>query len=213
MLHQGTKLLSRATVLVLFTVWAAAILAKTTEEIVHVPTGKPAMVDGKIGPEEWSDAAEAEMPGGGRLYIKTSGDFVYMAVQFPAGRSGFTDIYIAPEDGAVHDLHASAKLGERQFEGGKWPEWSDWWNNRGWVANVSQVESFEKRTFVPEVALDGRHIDGVSGREIHCGKVSGTGERFESREVAESPVRPLRVLSEAVVSSNDRLWSMRRNVS
>lgn len=146
---QGIKLLSRATVLVLFTVWAAVILAKTTEEIVHVPTGKPAMVDGKIGPEEWSDAAEAEMPGGGRLYIKTSGDFVYMAVQFPAGRSGFTDIYIAPEDGAIHDLHASAKLGERQFEGGKWPEWSRWWNNRGWVANVSQVESFEKRTFVP----------------------------------------------------------------
>jgi hypothetical protein len=43
-----------------------------------VPTGKPVMVDGKIGPGEWSDAAEAEVPGGAGLYIKTSGDFVYV---------------------------------------------------------------------------------------------------------------------------------------
>jgi len=102
-----------------------------------------------IGPGEWSDAAEVKMPRGARLYIKLSGDFVYVAVQFPATRSGFTDLYIAPEDGSIHDLHASAKLGERQLHDGKWPEWRNWWNNRGWAANVSQVESFEKRTFVP----------------------------------------------------------------
>jgi hypothetical protein len=35
-------------------------------------------------------------------------------------RSGFTDIYIASADGTIHDLHASAKLGERKLEGGKW---------------------------------------------------------------------------------------------
>jgi hypothetical protein len=61
-----------------------------------------------------------DIPGGARLYIKTSGEFVYVAVQFPAGRSGFTDIYIASADGTIHDLHASAKLGERKLEGGKW---------------------------------------------------------------------------------------------
>ncbi len=138
-----------AGVVILGTIWVGAALAKTPEEIVHVPTGKPVMVDGKIGPGEWSDAAEVKMPRGARLYIKLSGDFVYVAVQFPATRSGFTDLYIAPEEGSIHDLHASAKLGERQLHDGKWPEWRNWWNNRGWAANVSQVESFEKRTFVP----------------------------------------------------------------
>jgi len=147
--HQATNLFRLAAVAILATICAGVTLAKTPEEIVHVPTGKPVMVDGKIGPGEWSDAAEAEVPSGARLYIKTSGDFVYVAVQFPAGRSGFTDIYITSEDGGIYDLHASAKMGERRLDGGKWPEWSDWWNNRGWVANVSRVDSFEKRTFVP----------------------------------------------------------------
>jgi hypothetical protein len=50
-------------------------------------------------------------------------------------------------------LHASAKLGERRFQNGAWPEWI-WWNNQGWVANVSRVDSFEKRTFLPTNARE-----------------------------------------------------------
>jgi hypothetical protein len=84
-----------------------------------------------------------------RLYIKISEDFVYVAVQFPAGRSGFTDIYITSEDGGIYNLHASAKLGERRLDGGKWPEWSNWWEQPGVGGERSQVDSFEKRTFVP----------------------------------------------------------------
>jgi hypothetical protein len=51
-------------------------LSEDPEEIVHVPTGKPVMVDGKIGPGEWSDAAEVKIPSGGRLCIKISGESV-----------------------------------------------------------------------------------------------------------------------------------------
>jgi hypothetical protein len=204
--HQATNLFRLAAIAILVTMCAGVTLAKAPEEIVHVPAGKPVMVDGKIGPGEWSDAAEAEGPGGARLYIKTSGDFVYVAVQFPAGRSGFTDIYLTSEDGGVYDLHASAKLGERRLDGGKWPEWSNWWNNRGWVANVSRVDSFEKRTFVPagvreyqiersrfvgrRVALNAGYVDGISGRKVHGGEVSGIGERVQSRGVAAGSVRP-----------------------
>lgn len=129
--------------------WGGATWSDAAGRIVRVPTGKAVMIDGKITPGEWSDAAEVPMPGNARLYLKSSGEFVYVAVQFPETRSGFTDLYVAAEDGRVHDLHASAKLGERHLQNGKWPPWSKWWNNDGWVANVSQVESFETRTFVP----------------------------------------------------------------
>ena len=149
MSHQRIGLWRLALVVILVAMGVGLVYAQTPAEIVHVPRGKAVMVDGKIGAEEWSDAAEVKIPGGSRLYTKTSGEFVYLAVQFPAGRSGFTDVYIASEDGSIHDLHASAKLGERQLAGGKWPEWTNWWNNHGWVANVSQVESFERRTFIP----------------------------------------------------------------
>ena len=107
------------------------------------------MIDGRIEPGEWSDAAEVKMPGNACLYLKSSGEFVYVAVRLPEGRSGFTDLYVVSKDSGIYDLHASAKLGERQLQNGKWLDWSDWWNNQGWVANVSQVDSFEKRTFVP----------------------------------------------------------------
>jgi hypothetical protein len=200
--EQGTRLFGLAVVVALVTLWATAILAKTPEEIVHVPTGKPVMVDGKIGPGEWSDAAEAKVPGGARLYIKTSGDFVYVAVQFPAGRFGLMDIYITSEDGGIYDLHASAKLGERRLDGGKWPKWSNWWNNRGWVANVSQVDSFEKRTFVPagvrEYQIERSRFVGREGRlmldmsmESQGGKY--TVVRFPASASDSNPEKWLRV--------------------
>ena len=135
-------------IVILSTVGIGAMLAETPEEIIHLSVGKPVMVDGNIEPGEWSDAVEVKMPNDARLYLKVSGEFVYVAVQFPAARSGFTDLYIAPAGGSPFDLHASAKLGERQFDNHKWPEWSNWWNNQGWVANVSRVDSFEKRTFL-----------------------------------------------------------------
>jgi hypothetical protein len=52
MRHQRTRRSGPAVVVILVTIWVGALLAKTPEEIVHVPTGKPVMVDGKIGPGE-----------------------------------------------------------------------------------------------------------------------------------------------------------------
>jgi hypothetical protein len=149
MRHQRTRRSGLGAVVLLLITWIGATSTDTTKEIVRVPTGKVVMVDGKIEPGEWSDAAEVKIPGDASLYLKSSGEFVYLAVRLPEGRSGFTDLYVVSEDGGIYDLHASAKLGERQLQNGKWPEWSNWWNNQGWVANVSQVESFEKRIFAP----------------------------------------------------------------
>jgi hypothetical protein len=142
------KSLALGVIVILSAVGIGAMLAETPEAIIHLSVGKPVMVDGNIEPGEWSDAAEVKMPNDARLYLKVSGDFVYVAVQFPGSSSGFTDLYIAPAGGRLSDLHASAKLGERQFDNHKWPEWNNWWNNQGWVANVSRVDSFEKRTFL-----------------------------------------------------------------
>lgn len=143
-----------AAVVILFTTWIGTQSGNSQEKIVRVPSGKPVMVDGRIEPREWNDAVEVKMPDGARLYLKCAGEFVYVAVQFPASRSGFTDLYIASKDGNIDDMHASAKLGERRLHDGKWPDWSIWWNNQDWTANVSHVLSFEKRTFMPANARE-----------------------------------------------------------
>lgn len=117
---------------------------------INVLFGRTVMIDGKISPGEWSDAAHVDLPGGGRLFFKAASHYVYFAVQLPSGRTGFVDLYLAPGDGKLYDLHSSAKLGQRVFSGAEWPEWSTWWNNRGWVANVSRVESFDQKKFLDE---------------------------------------------------------------
>jgi hypothetical protein len=107
------------------------------------------MIDGKLSPDEWKDAARIEVPEVGDLYFKQAGGFVYVAVKYRRAPSGIVDLYLSPGDGHIYDLHASAKLGERELQQGKWPDWT-WWNNRDWVANVSRVDSWDKRTFLPE---------------------------------------------------------------
>jgi hypothetical protein len=68
--HQATNVFRLAAVTILTTMYARVTSAKAPEEIVPVPTGKPLMVDGKIGPGEWSDGAEGDLPGGARLYSR-----------------------------------------------------------------------------------------------------------------------------------------------
>jgi hypothetical protein len=117
---------------------------------VNVPPGRPVMVDGVIDAGEWSDAALAETVAG-RLHIKEVGEFVLVGLELPGQSAGFVDLFITAGGGPLYDLHASARLGERILTGRVWPEWH-WWNNSGWVANVSRVESFDERTFLPEHA-------------------------------------------------------------
>jgi hypothetical protein len=133
-----------------------------------VPHGRSVMIDGKISGNEWADAAHVELGAGGRLFFKTSGQYVYLAIRLPSNRSGFVDLYLAPGDGKLYDLHSSAKLGQRVFSGTDWPEWSTWWNNSGWVANVSRVESFDQKKFlgenVREFQIDRNYFPGREWR-------------------------------------------------
>jgi len=116
---------------------------------IRVPqTSCAVMVDGLFSEGEWQQAVTVDVPGSAKLYFQRSADFVYIAVQYTNSPSGIVDLYLSPQEGEIFDLHASAKLGERRLRGKTFPEWS-WWNNRGWTANISHVDSFEKRTFLP----------------------------------------------------------------
>lgn len=125
-----------------------AVTNAICQQSIHVPEGKPVMIDGKLEAGEWNDASLRELPGLARLYVKQSNEYVWLAVELTNAKDGALDLYLAPSNGNIYDLHASAKLGERKLENGKWPEWT-WWNNQGWVANVARADSFEKRTFLP----------------------------------------------------------------
>lgn len=116
---------------------------------IRVPqTSSAVMIDGVFSEGEWQHAVSVDVPDIARLYFQRSGEFVYIAVQYTNLPSGIVDLYLSPPEGEIFDLHASAKLGERQLRGNTFPDWS-WWNNHDWTANTSHVDSFEKRTFLP----------------------------------------------------------------
>lgn len=126
------------------------LLTATASDLrVRVPHSASAvMIDGVLSTNEWQNAARVEVPGVANLYFQQSTEFVYIAVEYTSGPSGIVDLYLSPTEGEIYDLHASAKLGERQLHLNAYSDWA-WWNNRDWIANVSRVESFEKRTFLP----------------------------------------------------------------
>jgi hypothetical protein len=116
---------------------------------IRVPqTSSAVMIDGVFSEGEWQHAVSVDVPGTAKLYFQRTADFIYIAVQYKNSPSGIVDLYLSPREGQIYDLHASAKLGERQLRGDTFPDWS-WWNNRDWTANISHVDSFEKRTFLP----------------------------------------------------------------
>ncbi len=117
---------------------------------VQASVGKPVMVDGRLSPGEWSDAAKLELAADfGTVYVKRSGEFVYIALELAdQNQLSTVDMYLSSPDGAIYDLHASAKLGERLFKNG-WSEWT-WWNNDRWTANWARIDTFEPRRFLNE---------------------------------------------------------------
>jgi hypothetical protein len=116
------------------------------QQIISVPQGSAVMVDGKLSPGEWTDAEQTGLTNGIVVYAKQHEHFLLLAVVFPPGKHGFSDLFINDD----LDLHASAKLGERYRNAdGTWPEWT-WWNNDRWTANVSRVEEFAGPKLMPE---------------------------------------------------------------
>jgi hypothetical protein len=123
--------------------------ATANELRVRAPrTSSAIMIDGEFSDGDWKNAARVDVPGVAQLYFQRSSEFVYIAVEYTHAVSGIVDLYVSPLEGEIYDLHASAKLGERQLHDRGFPDWT-WWNNRGWIANVSRVDSFEKKTFLP----------------------------------------------------------------
>lgn len=106
------------------------------------------IIDGVLSPKEWETAARVTVPSTAQIYFQQSAEFVYIFVPYTNSPSGMVDLFLSPRPGEVFDLHTSAKLGERQLHDKAFPNWN-WWNNRDWTANVSQVESFDSRTFRP----------------------------------------------------------------
>lgn len=77
------------------------------EEPIYVPTGTEPHVDGSVALEEWADALELPLSGGGALFLKRSGADLFVGVRGNTG--GFVSLGLASGD-SLRILHASTGL-------------------------------------------------------------------------------------------------------
>lgn len=115
---------------------------------VKIPRGSNILIDAKISDGEWGDAKKIAISDSASIYFKADKNYIYIATQVADGNWSVADLYYS-DAGKMVNLHASAKLGQRNFTSGKWENWA-WWNNSLWAANVSKFDSFESRNFLDD---------------------------------------------------------------
>jgi hypothetical protein len=151
------KNLSLACIAALFSIASSTALAAPPQStpFITVPSGQSILLDGKVDSKEWSDARTIELlQPGSRLLLKRDTRYLYVAITGEANLMG-VNLYLAAPDAPPPYLilHASAKLGEllgSTAEGAKW----DWWNNRGWSADVARFNGAESQRFLPNTAKE-----------------------------------------------------------
>lgn len=88
---------------------ACAVRAQTAKnETIGLAPGDAVVIDGKIGEKEWKDASAFELSGGGKVFFKYDGEYLFVGVR--GLKKGWSHLYLS-EGETVSVMHASAALG------------------------------------------------------------------------------------------------------
>lgn len=131
-------------IIILLTILDGAVVAQS----IKLPKSKRSvLIDGFFQADEWDDAASVKVNDSLTLYFKQDRENIYWCLRghHRVIQLAGVDFYFQKGKTLIN-LHASAKLGERVFNGSDYGEWN-WWNNRHWVANVVKLDVPESRKF------------------------------------------------------------------
>lgn len=115
---------------------------------LRVPRGAPVLADGRCDDAEYAKAARERLSDAVELHALRYGDFVALCLRYTPPLANGVDLFIADGEGRLHNLHASAMLGQRERGSAGWPDWQ-WWNNQGWTASAARPAQFDPLRFVP----------------------------------------------------------------
>ena len=150
MLHNLSKIVLSTIVLLLVVteVVATEVIAtkgNASDVITINSTNKAPLFDGRCDQDEWKPAKKFELPAQTFVYLMHDNHSLYVCAKGKAEDYTVIDIYIENDKtGVLHNLHASAQLGERVFNGKEWSK-PDRWNLKDWsgfwVPYAGRVES------------------------------------------------------------------------
>lgn len=161
---------------------AALAFAAPDPPVIRVPEGRPTpvLLDGQLSPGEWSDAVAVPVGGSIRLLVKQTSGHVYIAVATGARVPRPVDIFLEDAAGGLHQLHASAQIGERTLPDTLWgdsdrPAWR-WGNHVDWMANEAKLDS-ERPTALPFSA----RVYPADGTEFQIRRARFPGKQWRLR--------------------------------
>ncbi|MFC3714037.1 hypothetical protein ACFOMD_15805 [Sphingoaurantiacus capsulatus] len=148
----------------------AALLALAAAAPAPIKADKAAsmLMDGHCTDAAWTRAKGHDIGHGANLKIAADADFVWLCVTPPAESYATADLYLVDKAGAIHNLHASAQLGERVKGASGWPDYV-WGNNVGWYGNPVAFSG----------AREGRvQFTPSKGRELQIARSKYPGDRW-----------------------------------
>jgi len=98
-----------------------------TSALSHVPL----LLDARCDAAEYAGAARQDLGGGVSLQARHDSHYLVLCLSLPPDSFGSLDLYVRGADGALHNLHVSAQIGERTRGPGGWPAWR-FGNAQGW---------------------------------------------------------------------------------
>jgi hypothetical protein len=131
----------------------SGIVPALAAQTIAIPPGdgKPVMTDGVFHPQEWADAASLALGETVEFFYKEHGDHVFFGAHCgDLGKPFTVDLYLAGSDGRIHQLHASAQLGERVLvPNAEDPAWV-WGYSPGWYANEVRWDQPKAQSLMDE---------------------------------------------------------------
>jgi hypothetical protein len=111
--------------------------AQTETQPLQIPKANAPAIDGKFGEDEWKNAFEQKLVGGGELRLQHDGNFLYVGVH---GTShGWCHVYVTAGD-TIFVHHASAALGTATYL----------LKGEFWQPQQTFVWELRERTFTPQ---------------------------------------------------------------
>ncbi|HRH41253.1 MAG TPA: hypothetical protein PKY82_06370 [Pyrinomonadaceae bacterium] len=88
------------------------LLALQAQETIKISRSNSATIDGKIEETEWKNAKSFDLTGGGKVFLKYDGEYLFVGVRGVS--KGWSHLYLNQGE-KVSILHASAALGMTSY--------------------------------------------------------------------------------------------------
>jgi hypothetical protein len=125
--------------------------ASVSEVSVPETDGRPVMIDGLFTTGEWDDAFAREAGEGVTLYLKQEKGHVFIGIRCGGLGTSVVDLFIQPTGNEIHQLHASAQIGEIVLSGpGEEDPRFAWGYSPEWTANEVRWDQGRREVLVAQ---------------------------------------------------------------